>query len=300
LEGRRREHARATRASPTAPDPDARPRSAAIFTPIPEPATASPPAPPPTAEILGIPLAISDYEHVLDWMEAMIAADARGYLTAAAVNLVMSAQEQPETLAAVLGATLAVPDGMPLVWALHALGQRQATRVYGPDLMAHFCARAARKGIPIYLYGGRHDDYARELLARRLRERFPGLPIAGASSPPFRALTEAENEHEIEQINGSGAAVVWVGTGQPRQERWMHEMRPLLRPPLLVGVGAAFDFHAGLISQAPPWMQRNGLEWSYRLAREPRRLWRRYARYNPRFVAGFAAQYLRHRRELRK
>ncbi len=266
---------------------------------IPTPATAPPPAPPPTAEILGIPLVISDYEHVLDWMEAMIAADARGYLTAAAVNLVMSAQEQPETLAAVLDATLAVPDGMPLVWALHALGHPQATRVYGPDLMAHFCARAARKGIPIYLYGGRHDDDARELLARRLRERFPGLAIAGSSSPPFRVLTASENEREIELINDSGAAVVWVGTGQPRQELWMHDMRPLLRPPLLVGVGAAFDFHAGLVSQAPPWMQRNGLEWSYRLSREPRRLWRRYARYNPRFVAGFAAQYLRHRRRLR-
>jgi N-acetylglucosaminyldiphosphoundecaprenol N-acetyl-beta-D-mannosaminyltransferase len=271
---------------------------AAIFTPIFTPAPASsPPAPLPTAEILGIPLAISDYARVLDWMEAMIAADARGYLTAAAVNLVMSAREQPETLAAVLGAALVVPDGMPLVWALHALGHRHATRVYGPDLMAHFCARAAHKGTPVYLYGGRHDDHARELLVRRLRERFPGLPIAGASSPPFRTLTAAENEHEIERINDSGAAVVWVGTGQPRQERWMHEMRPLLRAPLLVGVGAAFDFHAGLIRQAPPWMQRNGLEWSYRLSREPRRLWRRYARYNPRFVAAFAAQYVRHRRE---
>src|SRR6185437_1568183 len=261
------------------------------------PTTASPPAPPPTAEILGIPLAISDYEHVLDWMEAMIAADARGYLTAAAVNLVMSAREQPQTLAAVLGATLAVPDGIPLVWALHALGHPAATRVYGPDLMAGFCARAARKGIPIYLYGGRHDDHARELLARRLRERYPGLPIVGSSSPPFRPLTPAENERELELINSSGAAVVWVGTGQPRQEQWMHEMRPLLQPPLLVGVGAAFDFHAGLVSQAPPWMQRNGLEWIYRLSREPRRLWRRYARYNPRFVAGFAGQYLRHVRE---
>lgn len=265
----------------------------AISTPL---TTVAAPTPPPTAEILGIPLAVSDYEQVLDWMEGMIAADARGYLTAAAVNLVMSAREQPETLAAVLGATLAVPDGMPLVWALHALGHKSATRVYGPDLMALFCERAARKGIPIYLYGGRHDDYARELLARRLRERFPGLRIAGASSPPFRPLSEEENEREIEAINSSGAAVVWVGTGQPRQEQWMHEMRPRLKPPLLVGVGAAFDFHAGLVSQAPPWMQRNGLEWAYRLSREPRRLWRRYARYNPLFVAAFAAQYARHLR----
>lgn len=230
----------------------------------------------------------------MDWMDAMIAAGARGYLTAAAVNLVMSAQEQPDTLAAVLGATLAVPDGMPLVWALRALGHTRATRVYGPDLMAGYCARARRAGTPIYLYGGRHDEAARELLARRLRERFPGLAIAGSSAPPFRALTPAEDEREIELINSSGAAVVWVGTGQPRQERWMHEMRPRLTPPLLVGVGAAFDFHAGLVKQAPPWMQRNGLEWTYRLSREPRRLWRRYARYNPRFVAGFARQYARH------
>lgn len=227
----------------------------------------------------------------------MIAADARGYVTAAAVNLVMSAHEQPETLAAVLAATLAVPDGMPLVWALRALGHRRATRVYGPDLMAGYCARAARAGTPIYLYGGRHDDDARELLARRLRERFRGLQIAGSSSPPFRELTPAEDAYEIERINASGAAIVWVGTGQPKQERWMHEMRARLEPPLLVGVGAAFDFHAGLVRQAPPWMQRSGLEWSYRLYREPRRLWRRYARYNPRFVAGFARQYAQHARE---
>jgi N-acetylglucosaminyldiphosphoundecaprenol N-acetyl-beta-D-mannosaminyltransferase len=254
------------------------------------------PNPPERAEILGIPLAVSDYERVMDWMDAMVATGARGYVTAAAVNLVMSAHEQPETLAAVLGATLAVPDGMPLVWALHALGHPRATRVYGPDLMAKYCARCARAGTPIYLYGGRHDDDARELLARQLLERFPGLEIAGSSSPPFRELTPEEDEHEIHAINSSGAAVVWVGTGQPKQERWMHEMRPRLTPPLLVGVGAAFDFHAGLVKQAPGWMQRSGLEWSYRLYREPRRLWRRYARYNPRFVLAFARQYARHRR----
>jgi N-acetylglucosaminyldiphosphoundecaprenol N-acetyl-beta-D-mannosaminyltransferase len=232
---------------------------------------------------------------VLDWMDAMIAANERGYITAAAVNLVMSAQEQPETLAATLAATLAVPDGQPLVWALHALGHPRATRVYGPDLMLKFCARAAEAGTPIYLYGGRSDD-ARALLAARLSERFPGLRIAGGSSPPFRELSAEEDEHEIELINASGAAVVWVGTGQPRQEQWMHRMRTRLSPPLLVGVGAAFDFHAGLVPQAPGWMQRHGLEWVYRLRREPRRLWRRYARYNPLFVAGFTRQYVQHLR----
>jgi N-acetylglucosaminyldiphosphoundecaprenol N-acetyl-beta-D-mannosaminyltransferase len=254
------------------------------------------PAPPARAEILGIPLAISDYEEVLDWMEAMIATNSPGYVTAVAVNLVMLAQEEPDTLAATLGATLAVPDGMPLVWALHALGHARATRVYGPDLMAAFCARAARNGTPMYLYGGRHPGGS-ALLEERLLERFPGLRIVGRSSPPFRPLTPEEDAHEIEQINASGASVVWVGTGQPRQEQWMHRIRERLSPPLLVGVGAAFDFHAGLVSQAPAWMQRNGLEWIYRLSREPRRLWRRYARYNPLFVMDFARQYLHYRRE---
>jgi len=256
---------------------------------------------PPTAEVLGIPLAVSDYDHVLDWMEATIAADARAYMTAAAVNLVMSAREDSETRAAVLGATLAVPDGQPLVWALHALGHRAATRVYGPDLMAAFCARAAagRAALPAYLYGGRSAQ-ALTILERRLRDRFPGLRIAGGQSPPFRALTAAEEERVVEEINSSGAAVVWVGTGQPKQERWMARMRARLSPPLLAGVGAAFDFHAGLVPQAPPWMQRAGLEWSYRLAHEPRRLWRRYARYNPRFIAAFGAQYVRQRRQARR
>jgi N-acetylglucosaminyldiphosphoundecaprenol N-acetyl-beta-D-mannosaminyltransferase len=245
--------------------------------------------------VLGIPLAVSDYGQVLDWMEATIASGGRGYLTAAAVNLVMSAHEQPATRAATLDATLAVPDGVPLVWALRLLGHCDATRIYGPDLMAAFCARAAAGGTPMYLYGGRTPE-ALELLTRRLRERFPGIAIVGGHSPPFRALTAAEEQSVIAAIDASGAQVVWVGTGQPKQELWMQRMRPHLRAPLLVGVGAAFDFHAGLVAQAPAWMQRNGLEWAYRLAREPRRLWRRYARYNPRFAAAFARQYLRERR----
>ncbi len=253
------------------------------------------PAPPARAEIVGVPLAVSNYEEVVDWMEAMVAAGARGYLTAAAVNLVMSAREDREAREAVLGATLAVPDGQPLVWALRALGHSCATRVYGPDLMVRFCARAEQSGTPIYLYGGRTPE-ALELLERRLRERFPGLRISGGFSPPFRALTAQEEERTIAAINSSGAAVVWVGTGQPKQEKWMLRMRPHLSAPLLVGVGAAFDFHAGLVAQAPAWMQRNGLEWTYRLVREPRRLWRRYARYNPRFLIHFARQYARHRR----
>jgi N-acetylglucosaminyldiphosphoundecaprenol N-acetyl-beta-D-mannosaminyltransferase len=253
------------------------------------------PNPPERAEILGIPLAVSNYEQVMDWMDAMIAAGERGYVTAAAVNLVMNAQENPATMEAVMAATLAVPDGQPLVWALRALGHAHATRVYGPDLMAGYCARGARAGTRMYLYGGRGDT-ERDLLAQRLRERYPGLQIVGGASPPFTPLTLEEDQRLLADIDASGAQVVWVGTGQPKQEQWMHRMRPRLQAPLLIGVGAAFDFHAGLVRQAPPWMGRSGLEWAYRLAREPRRLWRRYARYNPRFVIGFARQYAQHRR----
>jgi N-acetylglucosaminyldiphosphoundecaprenol N-acetyl-beta-D-mannosaminyltransferase len=257
--------------------------------------TSTPPAPPPRVEILGVPLAVSCYEEVVAWMDAMVDSGARGWLTAAAVNLIMSARDDPATMQAVLGATLVVPDGQPLVWALRLLGHRRATRVYGPDLMAHHCAHAATVGTPVYLYGGRSPD-ALSLLRERLSERFPGLRIVGGWSPPFRPLTADEQERVVAEIDSSGAQVVWVGTGQPKQELWMHRMRHLLQAPLLVGVGAAFDFHAGIVSQAPAWMQRSGLEWIYRLSREPRRLWRRYASQNPRFVVGFLRQYLRERR----
>lgn len=250
---------------------------------------------PQSAEVLGTPLAVSDYEQVLAWMQATIAQGEKGWLTAAAVNLVMSALDRPEVRAANAGASLIVPDGQPLVWALHSLGHPTATRVYGPELMARFCAAAALDGTPIYLYGGR-DEHRLSLLCQRLRERFQGLRIAGSFSPPFRALTELEREQLAARIDASGAQVVWVGTGQPKQELWMAQMRPLLAAPLLVGVGAAFDFHAGLLVQAPAWMQRHGLEWLFRLSREPRRLWRRYATQNPRFIAGFARQYASSRR----
>jgi N-acetylglucosaminyldiphosphoundecaprenol N-acetyl-beta-D-mannosaminyltransferase len=244
--------------------------------------------------ILGIDLALTDYESTVGWMDEVIAAGERVCLSAAAVHLVMVAQEDAGARRAV-EQIVTVPDGVPLVWALRALGHRDASRVYGPDLMAHYCARAARNGTPIYLYGGRTDE-ALVQLTRALAARFPGLRIAGGWSPPYRPLTDEERHEVAARINASRAEVVWVGTGQPKQEKWMADMRPLLDAPVLAGVGAAFDFHAGLVPQAPSWMQRAGLEWSYRLAREPRRLWRRYVAYNPRFVVGFARQYAAYRR----
>jgi N-acetylglucosaminyldiphosphoundecaprenol N-acetyl-beta-D-mannosaminyltransferase len=206
---------------------------------------------------------------------------------------------------AVLGASLVVPDGQPLVWALRALGHdRIRSRVYGPDLMLACCERLGPSGTRMYLYGGRSEG-ALVSLALELRKRFPGIQIVGASSPPhvgeepgapFRELSEDEKRRTVEEIDASGAEVVWVGTGQPHQELWMARMSPLLAAPMLIGVGAAFDFHARLVPQAPAWIGRHGLEWAYRLAREPRRLWRRYLRYNPRFVAAAGREIVAARR----
>lgn len=266
---------------------------AGTIPPVP-PASASAPPPPEQVEVLGVPLALTDYGRVMDWMDATIAHAARGYVCCAAVHTVMLCREDPELRAAVLGSSMTVPDGQPLVWALAALGHRLPSRVYGPDLMAHHCARAARAGTPIYLYGGRSPQ-ALALLRTRLEGRFPGLRVVGGQSPPHRALREEERAAIAREIDASGAEVVWVGIGVPKQEKWMASMRPRLKAPVLVGVGAAFDFHAGLVSQAPPVLQRLGLEWAYRLSREPRRLAVRYGRYNPLFVAGFARQYARQR-----
>ncbi len=151
------------------------------------------------AEILGVPLAVSDYDEVIDWMDAMVAPDARGWLTAAAVNLVMSAHDEPATMRAVLGATLAVPDGQPLVWALRLLGHARATRVYGPDLMARYCAHAATTGTPIYLYGGRSERGARRCSPSACASASPALQIVGGWSPPFRPLTPEERARVVER-----------------------------------------------------------------------------------------------------
>jgi N-acetylglucosaminyldiphosphoundecaprenol N-acetyl-beta-D-mannosaminyltransferase len=244
-------------------------------------------------DVLGIPLARIDYDGALDWMDAMIAARARGYVCVAATHTVMASHEDADLRAAVLGSSLTVPDGQPLVWAMNALGAGLDARVYGPTLMERAIERAAASGTRHFLYGGRNHG-ALVQLTYNLRSRHPGVKIVGGHVPPFRPLTRDEEDAVVAEIDRSGADVVWVGIGVPKQEKWMAAMRERLRAPVLVGVGAAFDFHAGLVPQAPPWMQEAGLEWAFRLGAEPRRLWRRYLRYNPRFVTGFARQYARH------
>ncbi|MBB4661504.1 WecB/TagA/CpsF family glycosyltransferase [Conexibacter arvalis] len=270
----------------------------------PHPARSAPaPAPAPAAElptveqvpVLDLPLALTDYERALDWIDAAVAADVREYVCVAAVHTVMESREDVGLREAVAGAAFTVPDGQPLAWALRALGHDINERVYGPELMERACQRAARTGQRHYLYGGR-DQSALFKLTLRLRQRFPGLRIVGGWSPPFRELSEAELDAVAADINRARPDVVWVGIGVPKQEKWMAAMRDRLDAPVLIGVGAAFDFHAGLVPQAPPWMQRHGLEWLFRLKQEPRRLWKRYARHNPRFVFGFARQWVAQRR----
>ncbi len=280
------------RSNPVLPRPLAAPaRSAAGSRPAPLRVADQP--------VLGVPLALTDYDKTLDWIDAMVASDSRGYVCVAAVHTVMASREDPELREAVLGSDLTVPDGQPLVWAMNALGHDLPSRVYGPELMDRACARAAETGQRFYLYGGRNQG-ALVQLALNLRRRHPGLKIVGGYAPPYRELTPEEEDAIAAEINRSGADVVWVGIGVPKQEKWMARMRERLEAPVLVGVGAAFDFHAGLQPQAPQSLQRLGLEWAYRLAHEPRRLFKRYARYNPLFVSGFARQYLHHRRAIRR
>ena len=248
---------------------------------------------PPSQDLLGVPLALVDYASTLDWIDEAVERRHKGYVCVAAVHTVMASREDAALRAAVLGADLTVPDGQPLVWALNTFGHQLGDRVYGPELMDRACERAARTGVRMYLYGGRNQG-ALVQLALNLRRRYPGLQIVGGYAPPFRTLTPEEEARIIADVNRAAPDVVWVGIGVPKQEKWMARMRDRLDAPVLVGVGAAFDFHAGIVPQAPDGLQRLGLEWLFRLAQEPRRLWRRYLRYNPRFVVGFVRQYLRH------
>jgi exopolysaccharide biosynthesis WecB/TagA/CpsF family protein len=211
-------------------------------------------------------------------------------LTAAAID--------PDFGAILNSFDLVTPDGQPVRWALnalHAAGLKE--RVYGPTLMRQLCEAAVAAKLSVYFYGGRSEVL--DLLVQRLRVSLPELCIAGHAAPPFRALTPEEDALEVERIIDSRAHVVFVGLGCPRQERWAYEHRSRLGRPL-VCVGAAFDFHAGTLRQAPGWMQSRGLEWVFRLAMEPRRLWRRYAKHIPIFVVLVTRQYLTQRLSWRR
>jgi N-acetylglucosaminyldiphosphoundecaprenol N-acetyl-beta-D-mannosaminyltransferase len=235
-------------------------------------------------DILGVHVSAIDSAMALVEIERWIDAREQHYVCVTGVHGVMESQRDPELRAIHNRSGLTTPDGMPMVWAGHRAGASWMKRVYGPDLMLAVLARSAERGWTNYLYGGKEG--VPEVLASRLAARFPGLRIVGSHSPPFRTLTPEEDEAIVERINAANPDFVWIGLSTPKQERWMAAHVGRLRAPALLGVGAAFDIHAGTLRQAPPWMQRSGLEWAYRLYREPRRLWRRYFSNNPRFVLG--------------
>ncbi|WAJ27961.1 WecB/TagA/CpsF family glycosyltransferase [Antarcticirhabdus aurantiaca] len=241
--------------------------------------------------LLGIRVSALDLPGATNRILDAVAAGERGYVCVTGAHGVVEAQRDERLRTVHNDAFLVTPDGMPLVWALRGHGHRHCGRVYGPDLMADLIDRGRERGLKHFLYGATPATLQR--LEARLAERYPGVEIAGSWSPPFRPLSAGEDASVAKRIDASGADIVWVGLGTPKQELWMARMRERLRAPMLVGVGAAFDFHAGTLRQAPRFVQRSGFEWAFRLACEPRRLWRRYAVTVPAFIGLNLAQMLR-------
>jgi len=211
------------------------------------------------------------------------------YVCFANVHVLMEAWDSPDFREILNHADLVTPDGMPLVWAMHLKGQSDQTRVYGPTLMLYALEAASQGQIPVGFYGGAPEVLG--LLVERMRARYAGLNVVFSMSPPFQEVRQEEENEIVEKINESGARILFVGLGCPKQEIWMAEHRGRVNA-VMLGVGAGFDFHAGVKPQAPVWMQRIGLEWLFRLVSEPRRLWRRYLYHNPRFVVLAAADLL--------
>jgi N-acetylglucosaminyldiphosphoundecaprenol N-acetyl-beta-D-mannosaminyltransferase len=247
--------------------------------------------------VAGVGISKTSYAEVVglccDWAaeHRAVAATRARYICVTSVHGVITAQDDPEVHRILNEADIATPDGMPLVWAIRSFGHREQQRVYGPTLMLELCRGAEAAGLKVFLYGGREATLP--LLIERLTARRPGLQIVGSYSPPFRPLTEEEDARVCEQIRSSDADIVFVGISTPKQEKWMYQHRDAFPGVTLIGVGAAFDFHAGCVKQAPAWMQNSGLEWLYRLCAEPGRLWKRYLLVTPRFLPLWAMQLLR-------
>ena len=236
-----------------------------------------------SGHILGMRVHATSYTHALNTILEWTNAGESRYVCASTVHMVMEAHDSEEFRKIVNSADLATPDGMPLVWTLkYFLGYPEQTRVYGPDLTLLVFEAAAARSIPIGFFGAQPDVLQR--MISNAKSRYPGLTVVYDESPPFRPLTEEDHAKTIAAIRESGAKILFVGLGCPKQERWMHEMRGRI-PAVMLGVGAAFDFVAGTTRQAPRWMMNSGLEWFFRVLIEPRRLWKRYFILNPRFVS---------------
>jgi N-acetylglucosaminyldiphosphoundecaprenol N-acetyl-beta-D-mannosaminyltransferase len=232
--------------------------------------------------ILGVNVSAITMDDALQAVAGWVSARAPHYVCVTPAHSVMECHDHPDLRAIYNASGLTTPDGMAIVWLLKWKGQKNVSRVYGPDLLLALCEYGVSRGYRHYFYGGAPG--VAERLAGLLAKRFPGLCVAGIESPPFRPATDQEDLETIERIRSAQADVVWVGIGSPRQERWMADHLEKLAVPALIGVGAAFDFLSGTKKQAPRWIQRSGLEWFYRFLQEPRRLFRRYILGYPRFV----------------
>jgi len=242
-----------------------------------------------TLPVIGAPIDVISPAQALGRISDWADAHESRYICICNVHSVVTASQDDRFRRAVAQADMATPDGAPVAWMLKRQGASGQVRVSGPDLMLDYCQHAAQRGESIYLYGSTPETLAK--LQLQLKARWPALRIAGAESPPFRALTPEEDAASIARINESGAGTVWVSLGCPKQELWMAEHKGRVRA-VMIGVGAAFDFHAGTISRAPAWMRNHGLEWLHRLASEPRRLWRRYLVTNTTFLLMAARELL--------
>jgi len=246
------------------------------------------------ANILGVGVSALTMARALDAVDQWIAQRRPHYVCVTSVHGVMESQRDASLRKIHNAAGLVTPDGMPLVWLSRLMGFPHVERVYGPDLMLALCGHSVGKGYRHFFYGG--DCGIPDRLAANLQRRFPGLLVAGTHAPPFRRLTAEEDESIVRMINDADPHIVWVGLSTPKQEHWMAAHIGRLRAPVLIGVGAAFDFHAGRKKQAPCWMREHGLEWSFRLLMEPRRLWSRYLIKGPAFLSLLLLQTMRVKR----
>jgi N-acetylglucosaminyldiphosphoundecaprenol N-acetyl-beta-D-mannosaminyltransferase len=242
-------------------------------------------------DVLGVRVSAVNLDSAAARIDSWVRSRQPHYVCITGVHGVMESQDNAELKRIHNLAGMVTPDGMPMVWANWLAGHKHVSRVYGPDLMLRVCEAGVSRGYRHYFYGG--AEGVAELLRDRLTERFPGLQVVGTFCPPFRKMTDAEDRSLIEQINATNPDVVWVGLSTPKQEMWMSAHLRKLSAPVMVGVGAAFDFHAGLKKQAPAWLQHTGMEWAFRLCTEPKRLWKRYLKNNPRFLWYFALQTMR-------
>ena len=243
-----------------------------------------------THKILGLPVSAIRMVDALNAVQSWIANHDPHYICCVPAHAVMEAYDHPELRTVYAESGLNTPDGMAIVWLLRRAGHPEVGRVYGPDLLLKACEYGLAHGWRHYFYGG--TQTAMDSLVIKLANRFPSFKVAGAESPPFRPLTAVEEEEMAAHIRAAAPDIIWVGLGSPKQEQWMYDHVAGLGVPVLVGVGAAFDFLSGTKPQAPRWVQRSGLEWFYRLVSEPRRLWRRYLLGYPRFAWLVAMQRL--------